>query len=680
MDDATVNMTPDNRPFGIDNYKIEQQHTPEEVLAFCQQSYKYAKKCAEDEIHQEIAYCRDLISAFSAKNFVDDNGDALNVLNRNQFTDARRFKGSMCSRKTKQIARKLTNHRPKAHVTIEMPDKNDDMYAAIQKKLDKWGGIEAYRDKLQHIYDDWYDTNEINQFNFTAVKCAHDEGTAIIAVTWDQSLRGGDGDVRLDLIAADNFFPEPGPKYINDLQYAWIRKNRELSRAVREYGEVVLEAAKYYETGQRGESESGSETSAQVLRVTIIDGIIRDETCVYTAADREGNIKEISEEKVNRLIEEANENRESGTREIDYHDLGITKKQIYPYGRHIAWLGNTLLVDEPNQYDFTPWEKYTPNPQEWSFWGEPTVREMAPVEENFDKFVQKVIHNCKLNGAGRTFIPGEIYDDIDAQLRETFGDDVISVKSTTPLGNAIHHSPAQNVSEDVKSVINLLRGLMDEISGIQSEGQVAANVRSGRQLIANQESSREYHQQSGAFFENVFQKLSIKIMWLLQKYAQAGREYSFYPKNGMAVVEKMPMDLSEMELTVKITVEKGSTIPKDPPTIANEALALNERDPLVFNTPWLIKQLQLDSDPTLMSPQVQYDRMVRDAIQLLKDGTSPQELVQSGRVPMQIMQQIITQAQAQNEPPAGASPMAQQVMQAGRQDVANQRAAISGNQ
>lgn len=646
---------------GVTNYSIEQQKTDEDLIAFVRALYENARDVAKDVVHDEIAYCRTIVRSQHGKDYVGF-GDDDEYYEETDLQDTRRFRSSMCNQKNKQLARKQTRQKPKTYIRISDLNMDDPV---VQQKVAQFGGPEGLKDTLQHLYDDWWVRNQIDTFNYLIVKSAHDEGTAMTVTYWDADANMGQGDLVWKQVRPENFYPEPGVIRVEDLSYYFVVRILDLRRAVNEYGEKVLEAVNHeldeLKEGLRVEEIDSDD--ATKIKVGIITGVFKDDTCLYY--DYEG--KKITKKQYDKGIE-AVESLNDSSADREYGYLEPTKIPLYPNGRVITFSGGTMLEDRANPFEFCPHGKYVANSIAYSFWGEPTTRDMSVIQENFDKTMQGALQNLFLFGFPTGFFKEDAIN--DTEFRETYGR-YFTIKGNEDMGRAMMFHPGANVAGDAWQIAGMMRALSEDISGLHqaSEGR-GTSQKSGRQTIALQEQTNEYLSQPARAFETFLKNEGRKHLWLLHRFAQAGREYEYENQMGERVKGTLPMDLSELDMVIDLVVSPGSSIPEDKESKANRALALHQADPMVFNSNWLIKELGYDNDPMLMSPVMQYQRLQQQMAQMVQQNPQEvQNMVQQGQVAPDVAQQVMAQMAAQQQP---------QQIQQGQADVERQRQMAQG--
>lgn len=632
-------------------YSIEQCTNDIELMSFVRSNYEDAKQVAQDVVHDEMAYCRSIVNTQHGKDYWQ-NGDDEEMYDEIGLQDTRRFRSAACNQKNKQTARKQTRQKPKIYFRIKDIDSTNEM---IMRKLEQFGGLDGYVETLQRVYDDWWERNNITSTSYKLVKQAHDEGTSIAASYWDSNRRNGRGDLVWSQIRPENFYPEPGYESIDQLNYFYYERIITMRSAVAEYGEKALTAAKDNIEEKKqglyiGEKESAEST---VNKITVVDAFYKDNKCTYM--DASGEI--ITKKQYEKIMETLDlYEQEQGMRP---EGIEPTKIEHYPHGRMITFCGNTKLEEKPNPFGFIPFGKYIANEQAYSFWGEPTTRDLAPQQENFDKIIQGVISNFYANGLPKLFIQDGMIE--EEQLQEVVKQ-YFNIKSNKPLNSAMHYQQGMNVAADGLNLAGLIRTLIEDISGIHqaSEGR-GTSQKSGRQTIALQMQTHEYLEQPARNWEAFLKEEAKKHITLLHKYLDEGARYNYQnPNTGERIIGSLPMALSEIDATIEVVVSPGSSIPEDKESKANRALALHGADPAVFDSSWLVKELGMENDKIIM----QNLQMVGQMQQL-------QSMIQTGKIDPQIapiIQGVMAQLQGQQNP--------QQM--AGQRDVQSVRQQMGG--
>lgn len=635
-----------DKDLGVNNYSIEQQKSDEDIVSFCNTLFRNARQHAENVVHKEIAYCRKILRTQTGKDYVGVGEDSMEYEGNDELSKTRRFRSSLTAQKNEQLARKQTRQKPKIYIRVQAPD---TISPEMQQKLAAFGGVDGYARTLQRIYDDWWERNGIDNTCFGIVKNAHDEGTSITTTYWDETRQKMKGDLVFRLQRGENFFPEPGCVELDDCAYMFFERRHDIDRAVKEFGKKILEiATKELEGSKKSDSEIKDQDSdeAKKIKVTIIEGYFRDKRCVYF--DQEQN--EISEE-------EYEKQKEDG--------LKPTFEPLYPNGRIISWCGSTLLRDEAYPEDFCPFGKYVANIENFSFWGKPSTRDEAVLQENFDKIVQGIMLHFFSNGFPRAFVKDGVID--ENKLKQVVNQ-YVKIKSQSNLSNVLQYQNGLNVATDGFNLASLLKALLEDVSGIQqaAEGR-GTNQKSGRQTIALQESVNEFLSQPARAWEVFLKNEAKKHITLLWKYVGEGYSYEYENEAGMRVIGQTPMALSEIDAVIDVVVSPGSSLPEDRESRANRALMLFQADPMTFNVQWLIKELGLDNDPLLNSPMAQYQRLKMNVARIIQQNPQQaQQMVQTGQLDPELFQ--IVQMQM----------MSQQQQTAGQRDVQNVREQYGG--
>ena len=633
------------KEFGINNYCLEQQKTEKDVFDFVEASFKVAKDVAREAVHDEIAYCRKFLRTRHGKDYWGQ-GDDEETYNEKELQNTRRFRSSLTKAKIRQIARKQTKNDPKIYIKVGIINQESP---EVQEKLRAFGGPQGYADTLQYLYDETWERQNFRKTIYKLCEQGHQEGTAITASYWDNEANHRNGDVAWVLVRPENFCPEPGNEEIETCTYIYNIRIIDLRRGVEEFGDKIFKVIEQYNENLDKElkiSELDGEVAMRT-KVVVVESLWKDKTCDYYSATGE----KITEKQYDILMEafEASVEADPGG---DYSEVEPTKIVKYPYGRMITFSGSEILRDEPNnELGFNPFDKYTPNPVAFSFWGEPTTRDLSVIQENYDKIIQAAITNLFVYGMPKGFFKeGEIDP---KEFRESAGQ-YFDMKTTGRVQDNMYVTNGAPISQDAFRISGILYNLNEDLSGVHqaAEGK-AGGAQSGRMTIALQEQTREFLTQPTRDLESVIKSAAMKHITLLTKYAKKGREYSYKNEKGERQLAKLPMSLDEIECTIDLVVSSGSMLPEDRESRSNRALLLNQRDPVYFNTNWLTKELGYENDAELNSGANQYEMLKRATMQALEmSGNDPaklQQMIQDKVIHPEMAQLLIQQLKQQAE-------------------------------
>jgi hypothetical protein len=214
-------------------------------------------------------------------------------------------------------------------------------------------------------------------------------GSGIAKITWDQDASKGMGDVLIEIISPENFFPDPSATEIKDCNYIFIKCSYSIMTLKQKYQHLIKDIDELVKNGSQGQNDSGllSEKSKPdskkgVLNVKGDNGNIQSMYAVDTSG-----IEKLDK---NILVWECYLKDDSTfiKSEDDSNEELRIKDQLefkYPYGRVVIFAGDDLILeDKPVDYPFGyPFSKLTWIPDD-SFWGQGDVGDLIDIQDRLN--------------------------------------------------------------------------------------------------------------------------------------------------------------------------------------------------------------------------------------------------------------------------------------------------------
>lgn len=654
-------MGQDNVPgaFTKESYCIEQQKTQDDLIKFVTYVYDTSKDVTErTDALEEIAYARDLAGSRYVKNYVGTDDDTSHSSGKSTVTGCRLIRSGMFDKKLRKAASILTDRKPKTYVKaqkIEVRDKG----STIEEKLAPLGGVPGFVRLLEGIKNEWWDKIDFDSIIYNLAYGGLRDGLAIPLVYWDEKF-GKHGDPRVKLVKPENFIPEAGVSDISEMAQWFIVKRLDYKRAIKQYGEKAIEdltsSATVDDNTENVEDTNKSRGDFASSDITVIDSLWKDESCEYWLDNTDEmtgvmDSKKISEQQYWKLYDGFLEQN------IDPETAGLRKIELYPHGRLISFSQNKILRDIPNNTQFCPIDAWGPFNDPYSFYGKPIVRDLSSPIENVDKILQFATENLYLTGNSWVLMPPNCLENEDELTNKVAAVLHGAENSNRSFKDFGYSHQGTVIAEDAYRLYSILVNMIDDLSGVSdaSEGQ-SPSARSGRTVIALQESTNQFFRAPGRTLEHMIKNIMTKVLTLMLEHYSENREY----KNDQGAMSVIPFDLSEIEATIDLEVGSGSTLPRDPESVLNSLMSYAQMFPQAVGPEMIAKEMGLENE--ISDPQTKLNIMMAEAQSKIQqtggDPAKMQQLMQSGQIPQQIFQLLMNdlQKQQQGNPMAQAAP------------------------
>lgn len=509
----------------------------EELLQFLKDRFETAKH-KQEEIHHEIRYNREMYLNKKQHTYWQDPA-ALDEEERRAT-----FRSSIVAAKIDVLTAIQTDNRPKIYINPESPaapinPAQQNEPTALDTATDKLGGIEGLAETLTKIFDNWWEENRTDEQLYTTVKEARICGAAIAKIWWNPKLKHGKGDIVLERIPIEDFYPDPDADDIDNSRYCFHTKIADIDDIRKRYGKAAdninpdSDYSILHEDRDKNDEDDGHKYRIQ--KAVIIESYLKDDTTIKVTDPQTGETAQIP---------------------------------CYPNGRIITYSGDTILRDEPNPYPGFPFVKFTANPIPGSFFGKSDVRDIAPMQEIADMTMQQILANMRLVGNAKL-----IYEEGSLTDPDNITNLIAEKIPVTHMG-AVQFIPPQAAAADGYSIYDRMLRLADDISGVYdvSQGRTPSSIHSGKAIISLQEGANRRIRPSARFFESFLKKAGEKILWLILKNYKKGRVYRFGKERNQTAT--LPINLDDLNIKFDIAIGPNSTLPSDRESKSNLALSL----------------------------------------------------------------------------------------------------------
>ncbi len=619
--------------FMIEQFPVSKNaEDKEELLNFVRSTYKGALDCKERlEINQWIDYCRFICTTKKGKAYAIDVEDDVSTDDSGVVRGKRRFLSRLTPRKITETSKIITDERPKVYIEVaevlpkpEEGKTQEQVDAEFEQKLQAWGGKSGLRKSLQQCVDHWWASGMIDVTVFDLVKRSLIDGDAFPNAFWDAALNYGDGEVTLSNLEPKNYIPEPGVIGFDNLEYEFYDRRLDPKRSLREYGDIVydIEGGFTSDIEEDKRLDRGSIGSTDLI---IHDSIWNDSTTTKVTID---GVKE--------------------------------EYPVYPHGRLISWCGNTIIRDVANPNPFRPWEKLTLLSDPYSFWGQSLAIFISPFQETLDKIVQLIEENFFRTGQQKIYFKSGAF--VDENVMNDEPAQYVEIDANKDPKDVVFSHPPTVIAGDAYQLIEICERMADDVSNVHpaAEGQQVGSNPSGRMIQSLQEASNLFMRQPARVLENVMQRIMKKVVWLIYKNYKRGRKYTYTEDNKTRFAE-LPFDFEDFDMVFNITVERGSSLPKNKEAKANMAMSLYQMNSQAWGVDFVNKQLELENEMPQETITEQFEQLKQKVmLEIQSAGGNPQvimQLVQSGEVPPGLMNLILSELEQPGQPPqAGQQP------------------------
>jgi hypothetical protein len=510
--------------------------------------------------------------------------------------DTRRITTRLVLRKIFKTISILMDSKPQIYIT---PDNFNEKDPILAGKLADVGGKQGLAELFQKLFDDWWSKNYIDKTNYRIFQAAIRDSCSLISTFWDDIK----DDVMLKGLDPLGFIPEPGVLELSDMCYWFYERRIDARRAAKEYGTDIVEENIGNTSQESNNKNNNARERGEVGEqdIVIIDSLWQDDSATYSYADT-GEVA--TEKQYNKWIKKE---EESGTAtSLLAGERKIKREKLFPNGRLISFTDKGIYRDEKNPRPFSPLEFFVPLPDSYDIWGHSMAEILSPFQEAYDKILQMVMENFERIGNAVIFVNQSVYDSLGKKGIADIPAQVVPIDDQHSVRDVIYHVAGNVIAQDAWKIMELLDAHADDASNVNDAagGSQPVGAQSGRAYLALQEATNRILRIISRFYENVLENIAKKVIYYMYNYYDAERSYGWIEgdqqKNG-----RIPLNLREIEMTIDVKVQPGSSIPQDPQKKADLAMALYQLVPPAITQEELLKAVEFQRDPNAPPPMPQ---------------------------------------------------------------------------
>jgi hypothetical protein len=382
-------------------------------------------------------------------------------------------------------------------------------------------------------------------------------------VWFDPSLLGGVGDLNVSQVSPRNIYPDPYSKHplLKDAYYIIYSAPVSISRLLLQYPHKADAIKKEFagkspdpaSKDNRGQSEyaetahdvgdtpsttlwNSTKALAQDQKLTFNEVWVDDQTAEEHAPDYivyldDKSAVEKTDESWQSAIQSGREYDIFAAKDLPKIDLedGTKYYRKYPNGRIIAWIGNTILRDEPSPYEhgrcpYVRFFRYTV-PDKNYFFGE--IDQIIPLQEELNKRKSQAIDllNLVVNP------PMLVYAGSGIDINKVTNRPGLILPTNVPVDQAAKWLQMPNVPSEMFVQMSTINQDIDTVSGIHdvTQGRNPSGITAGIAIESLQEAAQTRLRLASRYLEYSIKhaaELMVSIIWQYYKEPRMIRQKS----------------------------------------------------------------------------------------------------------------------------------------------------------
>lgn len=225
----------------------------------------------------------------------------------------------------------------------------------------------------------------INKFKKLQGKLVRDSlkyGVGIVHIAWDPDMSDGIGDIALDSINPEDFYPDPAGKTIDTCNYIFVRRQYSSFTLKKKYPDMIKEIDEL--TNDTAGTEADKPQGAPK---GIVNGLLNGTgQQIYSYGSNSNGLKN-SKNNINVWECYLVDDSPFLPSEDDDPKLKETKSQQfkYPYGRCIVYAGKTIFDDKPISYPFGFPFSYFNDVDLGDIWGMGEIEDQTQIQDRINR-------------------------------------------------------------------------------------------------------------------------------------------------------------------------------------------------------------------------------------------------------------------------------------------------------
>ena len=237
-------------------------------------------------------------------------------------------------------------------------------------------------DILTNCQDRIFILNKFTKLKGKVVRDALKYGVGIIQTSWDPEMSDGIGDVAIDSVNPEDFFPDPAGKTIDTCNYIFIRRQYSSFTLKKKYPDMIEQIDQLINDSGDNESDSPQGKPKGIVN-GLLNGVGQQ---IYSYGSNSTGIKN-SKKNITAwecyLVDDSpflpNENDDPKTAETKQ------KQFKYPYGRCIVYSGKTIFDDKPISYPFGFPFDYFNDIDLGDIWGQGEIEDQTQIQDRINR-------------------------------------------------------------------------------------------------------------------------------------------------------------------------------------------------------------------------------------------------------------------------------------------------------
>jgi len=363
--------------------------------------------------------------------------------------------------------------------------------------------------------------NKFKRLQGKLVRDALKYGVGIVQVSWDPDMSEGIGDVALDSVSPEDFYPDPAGKTIDTCNYIFVRRQYSSFTLKKKYPDMIKEIDDL--TNDTATTEADK---PQGSPKGIVNGLLNGTGQQIYSYGANGNGVKNSKKNINvwecYLVDDSPFLPSEG----DDPDLKETKSQQfqYPYGRCIVYAGKTIFDDKPISYPFGFPFSYFNDIDLGDIWGQGEIEDQTQIQDRINRAWTRIASLV------REYLSAILFERMDGFEGEQFpGAFAIPVPTGTFARGQEPRILTNNTLSELKAMISYVDTLevaalnMARINKTMLTGERQAGVTSGQMVSDLNESPMASIRGLQRNYAECLVDMGQKIITLIQLYYKTPR-------------------------------------------------------------------------------------------------------------------------------------------------------------